>query len=382
MVEGVHPVCDTAGNTMRPIKSTAAFGDRVQEHGRLRLGEKGDKGQPKSLSTWRLTSPDKTALDTLALKYGGTVTKWDEPKAAVQNQWQVTTDSTEIDVLLPEGALSVFYEKWTGAGCERRCDGDDCTLALNGEGDAPVIPCLCATQGHMQCAPKSRLHVILPDVSFKGVWTMTTSSWNAAEELSAMEPMVTAMQGRGILRAKLVLERRSKPGKRFPVPMLVIDATPQELAAGQGTLVGVPVRTEERPALGAGTLEEGGVEALRASDEDRADAHAQRSVPSLSSLDDDIVDAELIENEDPMTDEDKRWEVALDVLEASTNLDRKVLVRGICLSTTEGFGEKIRDLDPSGWLMAVDKAESLSAPGITVTGVATDGRLLIVRTNG
>lgn len=366
---------------MREIRPVAAFGasGRVQEQGRIRLGEKGDKGQPKSLNTWRLTSPDKEALDKLAARYGGTVTRWEEPRAAVQNQWQVTTESNEIDVLLPEGALSVFYEKWTASGCERRCDGDDCTLALNPDGDAPVVPCLCASQGHMQCAPKSRLSVVLPDVAFKGVWTMTTSSWNAAEELSAMEPMVTAMQGRGILRAKLVLERRSKPGKRFPVPMLVIDATPEELAAGQGSLVGIPVRSEPQQALGTGKVEEG--EATTREGVDTRDVEpgsVEGAASSPPSLDDEITDAVLID-EDGMTYLEKQWESSLDVIEATSGLERAVIVKGLCVSVSDGLADRVNQLNDDGWARAVGKAETLARSGFEVTGVADDGRLLVKR---
>ena len=71
--------------------------------------------------------------------------------------------------------------------CIRRCDGETCTLTTAGYSD--MVDCMCAAENKMECVPKTRLNVILPEIKFGGVWLLTTNSWNAAKELPAMEQM-------------------------------------------------------------------------------------------------------------------------------------------------------------------------------------------------
>lgn len=369
---------------MKPIRPVSQLG-RPQVHGRIRTGDKSPKGAPRALSAFRFTSPDRGAIEALAGQYGGAVTEWVEPKAAVQGQWQVFTEASEIDVLLPEGALSTGYESWSGGGCQRRCDGETCVLPPNAEGDMEEAPCLCARQGVMVCSPKVRLAVALPGIEFRGVWRLDSSSWAAADEMSAIEPVLQQVQARGILRAKLVLERRSKmtgAGKRnFTVPKLVLAATLEELAAGMASLAGVPVHAERMPALGQGDDE--GLAASVAT----AVAHDVDGSSGGYTPDDEITDAELIEQEDPpltgadegMTYLEKQWEWAVDVIEARCDLTRDEIIRGLCLSVSSGVAEKVNHLDVDNWGRLVGKAETLARSGFAITGVAEDGRLLVIR---
>ena len=46
---------------------------RHMELGRIRMGEKGSKGQPTRLETWRLTSASRDLLESAAKVYGGEV---------------------------------------------------------------------------------------------------------------------------------------------------------------------------------------------------------------------------------------------------------------------------------------------------------------------
>src|SRR6266508_3942140 len=116
---------------------------RLMELGRVRLGEKGEKGQPKKLSTFRLTSASGTLLSAVAAKYGGTPREW--KGAPNEGMYEVTTDATELQIILPptfsevdgspSTSYSQFYELWSAGGCQRRCDG--VIEALSGK------PCLC-----------------------------------------------------------------------------------------------------------------------------------------------------------------------------------------------------------------------------------------------
>lgn len=96
---------------------------RVQEIGRIRMGEKGPKGAPVSLKTFRLTSSDRAVLEAAAKLYGGKVTSWDDAPDA--GMWQLTTAAAELDILIPRAlrSLSQKWELWQGGTCERRCDG-------------------------------------------------------------------------------------------------------------------------------------------------------------------------------------------------------------------------------------------------------------------
>lgn len=164
------------------------------------------------------------------------------------------TDATEIEVALPPDPLGEsWYELWTKGGCERRCDGETVTLARGAgpDGAEPVEqPCLCAARGELVCKRTTRLSVLLPDVRFLGCWRLDTKGENAAEELPGMVAMVQAMQGRGITKAVLRLDQRKSGRNEFVVPMLGLDATVNELAAGDGRL-GLQDGTAPTPVLEA-----------------------------------------------------------------------------------------------------------------------------------
>src|SRR6266545_424600 len=120
---------------------------RMMELGRVRLGEKGPRGEPRKLSSFRFTSASKILLDALAAKHGGTAREW--KGAPEEGYWEVTTKATELDIILPpvysdvDGRPTVpysqFFELWSGGGCQRRCDG--ITEAVSGK------PCLCNSTG-------------------------------------------------------------------------------------------------------------------------------------------------------------------------------------------------------------------------------------------
>lgn len=372
-VRGSAPVC-ARWRAVKTIRPTRDLG-RPQEHGRVRTGEKTKSGAPRALSAFRFTSADRQAIDALAARYGGTVREWNEPKAAVQGQYEVLTEAAEIDVLLPEGALSTFYEHWQGSGCQRRCDGETCTLPLSGpDGDTEEAPCLCNVQGVMLCKPKVRLAVALPGIEFRGVWRLESSSWAAADEMASIEPLLQQVQARGILRAKLVLERRSKmtaAGKRnFTVPKLVLAATMEELASGSASLAGIPVHTEEpKGALGMGDY--------RPPFDDESALPYER--PFDPASDDEITDAEVVEDTPGTSEQEKKWLLHMDTLIAATGLTRPELVRGLVLSATDGEKEDLVGLPLEEWSAVCQKADDLVSGEFEVTGVALDGRLRVKR---
>lgn len=218
--------------------------------GRIRMGKKvpskryPGKTEPVKLRHFRFTSQDRRSIEQVAQLYGGTPRPWEDPMAA-PNQWEVESEADEISVVLPQDPLGdSWYELWAGSGCLRRCDGETCTLAKGGgpDGSEPLErSCVCEAEGVEKCKPKTRLSVILPEVRFLGLWRIDSTGKNALHELEPMVRGIQAMQLRpGFTRAVLRLEERSKmteQGKRrFVVPTLGLDSTPEELVAGAAEL--------------------------------------------------------------------------------------------------------------------------------------------------
>ncbi|MDQ5975861.1 MAG: hypothetical protein QG661_3070, partial [Actinomycetota bacterium] len=136
---------------------------RPPEAGRIRMGEKTDRAM-RSLDTFRFTSPDQALIQAIAALYGGTVRPWNEPRAKVKQQWQVTITAQEIDVYMPQDGLSIWYEMWAGGGCQRRCDGVECQVPMEtgpGQHELVMTPCICDARQLMECKPYTRLSVII-----------------------------------------------------------------------------------------------------------------------------------------------------------------------------------------------------------------------------
>lgn len=233
------------------------------ELGRIRLGEKGPKGQPIKLDTFRLTSASRQLLEAAAELYGGTVTEWQG--APDEGYFQVTTDATELDILLPpvlsmgdgEPTLpySQWFELWSGAGIQRRCDG--MVEALTGK------PCVCGDQrgtGPDYCAVKTRVSVMLPNIAGIGVWRLETSGWNAAQTLpGTLELLRQAAEGAQFIPAVLRIEKRTskKPGeptRKFTVPVIDLPGTTagQLLEAANMTGINPPAHMTGKPELPRG----------------------------------------------------------------------------------------------------------------------------------
>jgi hypothetical protein len=135
-------------------------------------------------------------------------------------------------------AFTQWYELWSAAGCQRRCDGNYESISDS--------PCLCEDPGHRECNIHSRLSVLLADLPGLGVWRVESSGYYAAVELQGAVEIIRLAAGRGqLLPARLRLEQRAvkrtdDKGKpitfRFAVPVLDIDVTPGRLIGSGGPL--------------------------------------------------------------------------------------------------------------------------------------------------
>lgn len=219
---------------------------RMMELGRVRLGEKGAKGEPKKLTTLRFTSASRPLLEAIAEKHGGTVQPW--TGAPDEGYFEVTTNTDHIDIVLPPvfsdtdgtptAPYSQFFELWSGGGCQRRCDG--VTELLTG------TPCKCladvqrAGEDARECNVTTRVSFMLPDIPGLGVWRLESHGYNAAVELpGTLETLQLAASEHTFIPAVLRAEQRTKkiPGqgtRRYVVPVIDLpNVTVQQLASGQ-----------------------------------------------------------------------------------------------------------------------------------------------------
>ena len=276
---------------MRDIVPLSDINTRAPEAGRIRMGVKAGKGM-KSIDTFRFTSPQQHLIEQIAAIYGGPVKPWDDPKARVRNQFEVITTSNSIRVYVVPDGLSQWYEAWQGSGCIRRCDGIICQVPQQtgpGQYEQADVSCLCRAQEVRLCAPYTRLTLLLPEIDFAGTWRLETKGWNAQVELPGMYGMIEELGKKGnMVDAFLGVEKREQitpAGKRnFVVPKLSIAHSILAIQAGMataGALQAAATPTTSAPALAAAP-----------------EPHSDTPEPAQDNVEDDIVDAEIISEEE------------------------------------------------------------------------------------
>ena len=235
---------------------------RMMELGRIRLGDKGTKGQPQRLSSFRLTSASRALLEAAAVLYGGEVRDW--AGAPDEGYLELYTEASELDVLLPpvlsmvDGhptlPYSQYFELWSGGGCQRRCDGE--TELISGK------PCLCDPDPEKrECRVTTRVSVMLPRVPGIGVWRLESHGWNAATELpGTLELLRLAAEGNRFIPAVLRIEHRTQKkggqSRKFIVPVIDLPGTTaHELVSGGPLVLNPPAGPALRPELPSGDSE-------------------------------------------------------------------------------------------------------------------------------
>lgn len=266
-----------------PIEGILDLQRRSVQLGEIRIGtsvavDGKNYRRPVRLETFRFTTASEHTAHVIAAKYGGKVAPWTQRKG----RWEVITDRTALDVWVPPRgeAVDANMELWDGPKCLRRCNG--ITERIGNE------PCLCphpadpadpasvqqarderkrlaALRPPQACKPLTRINVTIPDLpGLTGVFRLNTGSENAAVETAdSGDAMAIAREGGVYLPAVLRFEWRirSADGSPYPVPVLHIGLSMQELAAGalpagpSGLLAQLQGATagERRPALTAGT---------------------------------------------------------------------------------------------------------------------------------
>lgn len=249
----------------------------MRQLGELRMGKQvltggtdkngNPKSRPEKLKTWRLTSPDRALLEAAAVIYGGTVEPWQSPTGP---EFEIITQSSEIEVIVSERDLMMRYEEWSAAGLQKDCDGENCRKA-DGKGGYVNVPCSC-TEDSGDCKGVMRFSVILPNLPGLGEWKVESHGTFASLELPGMVRNLIRLYKQGQMAPMLLgIEEREikKPGaptKRFIVPYLKLKA-----GVAFGSLMGLPgyvsapaLEAPSAPALPAATKEADPYEAVKA----------------------------------------------------------------------------------------------------------------------
>lgn len=282
------------------------IGRSVQEHGRLRAGDKKAKGGRRALSQWRLTSPDEQALDKLAFIYGGKVEPWFDQKANPRNQFQLYTEANELEVILTPSGVQQSYLLFSGKGIQRACTGVTAQVYRSSRDGMSVDaePCICADQGELECTLNTKLEVFFPEIPFAGVWRFNTKSRNNAEQMPGMVELIQQMaMHRGMIPVRLALVEQNTPGHDFVVVHIRLNVSTNELVAGGGAygVIDRPGQPAQMVELNSGEpVEPPWVEPEPELDDD--DPLAQMEWQDKLRGQDVIEDAQIIEDAQPQDD--------------------------------------------------------------------------------
>lgn len=214
------------------------FQQRMTEVGRIRTGFYNGR-YPEKLDRFRFTSPDEALIRAVAAQFGGEPSQYN-PQRTERTDWQVFSDSSNINVYVPQQRIDPWLEAWRPGTCIRRCDG--VTEQIKQE------PCACAAGlvgAKDICKPTVRVQLMLAEVPGMGTWRLESHGEYAAGELSTLAPFIAKipmpiparLRLREETRRPWNAEKQKFETTTFYVPFLDISvATPQQVVLGGDVL--------------------------------------------------------------------------------------------------------------------------------------------------
>jgi hypothetical protein len=232
---------------------------RLTQVGVIRLGEKrkaaSGKEYPAKLETFRVTSPSKPLIESVAALLGGEVRPW---QSKTGPEWEVVTNATEIAVHVPPQVIDPNYELWGNGFRARLCDGE--MERIRG------AACLCEAAARIRyeranmrwpedgvfertkddCKPTTRITLMISDIpAGAGTFKLESHGLNAAAELPALSAAIAAanqpipatlrLQQREGGVMKIVDGREKVEARKYAVPVLDFFGlfTPRQAFSGQ-----------------------------------------------------------------------------------------------------------------------------------------------------
>jgi hypothetical protein len=240
--------------------------------GKIKGGEKNEKGEPRRLDGFRFTTYSRAAAEQVADLYQGyQLRPWGQ-------QWEVYTRERELDVALPPGKLVISQSmmRWTGGGPTMVCNGERTSKPVIGPCQCPQPddPCdeesvwravaerlkLAGRKVPAGCRPHTWANVALPDIDGFGVWTALSKSERAASEIVQQAKLMEAYRAAGkFCPAKLALEYHETPVdgllRKYNVLAIRIEKSLRSVAGelgGSELAAQLPPAPRERIAITAG----------------------------------------------------------------------------------------------------------------------------------
>lgn len=214
------------------------FQQRMTEVGRIRTGFYNGR-YPEKLDRFRFTSPDEALIRAVAAQFGGEVSQYN-PQRTERTDWQVFSESSNINVYVPQQRIDPWLEAWRPGTCIRRCDGVKEQIKQE--------PCQCAAglvAAKDICKPTVRVQLMLAEVPGMGTWRLESHGEYAAGELSTLAPFIAKipmpiparLRLREETRRPWNAEKQKFETTTFYVPFLDISvATPQQVVLGGDVL--------------------------------------------------------------------------------------------------------------------------------------------------
>lgn len=176
-------------------------------------------------------------------------------------------------------------------------------MPVRGSDEMMEQPCVCIQQGVRECSPKTRVSVLIPNIDFSGVWRYETGSEQAARTTRPMMAIIDKLRnGDELLPVKMVLEQRKevKNGqtRHYSLVTWHLPVTMDQMLGGSaGYKPQIEAPQSEALPVGEGEPEPTPADTLPEPDE-----------PG----DEDIVDAEIVEEDDvPATGMSRQEAMAL-----------------------------------------------------------------------
>jgi len=192
--------------------------------GRFRSGAQ-IQNRPVALSEWRVTTGDPVVAKAIAELLGGEPKKWE---TKTEESLEVLTTTNTIEVHL-EDVRSEMVLWGRGSTPIRVCDGH----TMKGDGNKP---CECpadlkdrkdGAKNGSACQPNVRAVFRLVDSPDLGLWRFSSSSWNLASQVNALEGELADAGGAALATLSLELvEFTTKAGRdvKYTKPVVKIHA--------------------------------------------------------------------------------------------------------------------------------------------------------------